>query len=649
MIMGMVIALIAAASVMLDLEPLHSLDRISYDIMLPGLDKNPANTSVIILDIDEKSLTKNGQWPWPRFQIARMLKKVLEGKPKSVGIDILFPESDRTSFGLMSKELKSSYGIELDTSNIPPEMIDNDKTLADVLKTGPFYLGLMFRFGKSGVMDAKLPNSPIKILEVNRRIGKSTPYPAASSAVIPIKELSTSAGGLGFVNVLPDSDGIIRRAPLFIRYGNTLYPSLGLLACMRLNQQETVVVETDTEGIVSIRAGDSIIPVDRQGNILVWFRGPSRTFTTISAGDVLDGKIPPETFKDKIVFVGASAEGLMDNHPTPLDRHFPGVEVHATIAGSILEQDFIAMPAWTTGAKGVMAFLAVTIALIVVRYFSTLVAGSILFGVLLIMSMGSMTIFNTYNVFIPPASSMVVYILSFTLLALVRFRSEENVAIRREKELAAARDCAMVGLASLAETRDSDTGRHILRTQRYIKILAQYLLKQKNNKYMIHLIDIDLLVKSSPLHDVGKVGVPDSILLKPGKLTSSEFEEMKRHTIYGAEALAKSELESGINIESSFLKTAREIALTHHEKWDGTGYPYGLKGADIPISGRIMAVADVYDALISERVYKKAVSHNEAAKIIIEKRGTHFDPEVVSAFEALADEFRNISLKYKNN
>jgi HD-GYP domain-containing protein (c-di-GMP phosphodiesterase class II) len=140
--------------------------------------------------------------------------------------------------------------------------------------------------------------------------------------------------------------------------------------------------------------------------------------------------------------------------------------------------------------------------------------------------------------------------------------------------------------------------------------------------------------------------VRDSILLKPGPLTPSEFEEMKKHTVYGAEALAKAESASGISDETSFLKTAREIALTHHEKWDGTGYPNGLKGNTIPLSGRLMALADVYDALISERVYKKAMSHETAANIIRSRSGTHFDPEIVDVFEALEDKFLAINLEH---
>lgn len=200
-------------------------------------------------------------------------------------------------------------------------------------------------------------------------------------------------------------------------------------------------------------------------------------------------------------------------------------------------------------------------------------------------------------------------------------------------------------LAALAETRDPETGQHIKRTQKYIRELALEL--RSNKEYADVLTDeyIELLYKSAPLHDIGKVGVKDSILLKPGKLTDEEFEEMKKHTIYGGESLMVGIKELG---EESFLTLAKEIALTHHEKWDGSGYPRGLSNKDIPISGRLMALSDVYDALISKRVYKGAFTHEDARTIILEGRGTHFDPDVVDAFISREDKFIEIMEQFKD-
>ena len=222
--------------------------------------------------------------------------------------------------------------------------------------------------------------------------------------------------------------------------------------------------------------------------------------------------------------------------------------------------------------------------------------------------------------------------------------SHTNAMIRRirerTKELNRTRDVTILTLASLAETRDNETGAHILRTQRYVKALAERLRDHPRFASTLDDETIDLLYKSAPLHDIGKVGIPDAILLKPGKLTDEEFAIMKGHAKIGADALEISEEEFGSN---SFLRLAREISLTHHEKWDGSGYPAGLRGDEIPISGRLMAVADVYDALISKRVYKPAFSHEKAMEIIREGRGRHFDPDVVAAMEAIEETFRQIA------
>ncbi len=216
----------------------------------------------------------------------------------------------------------------------------------------------------------------------------------------------------------------------------------------------------------------------------------------------------------------------------------------------------------------------------------------------------------------------------------------------RTEELRKTRDVTILGLASLAETRDNETGAHILRTQRYVRALARHLAAHPGFADALDEETVDLLYKSAPLHDVGKVGIPDAILLKPGKLDEGEFEIMKTHAALGAEAIRVAERELGEG--ASFLRFAREIAATHHEKWDGSGYPAGLAGDAIPVSGRLMAVADVYDALISKRVYKPAFSHEEAKDIILEGRGSHFDPDVVDAFGAIEESFREIAADFSD-
>lgn len=229
-------------------------------------------------------------------------------------------------------------------------------------------------------------------------------------------------------------------------------------------------------------------------------------------------------------------------------------------------------------------------------------------------------------------------------------RNDHNVAVemeRRAREIAALQDATILAMASLAEARDNETGNHIRRTQLYIGALAEQLKSHPNFAPFLAEAQIEALVRAAPLHDIGKVGIPDHILLKPGKLTDDEFEVMKTHTTIGDKAIAAAQ--AAMPYESAFLQCAREIALSHHEMWDGSGYPYGLKGEEIPLSARLMAVADVYDALISRRPYKEPFRHDEALAMIEQGSGTHFQPEIVSAFLAISDKVADIARRLKDD
>jgi putative two-component system response regulator len=223
---------------------------------------------------------------------------------------------------------------------------------------------------------------------------------------------------------------------------------------------------------------------------------------------------------------------------------------------------------------------------------------------------------------------------------------DDEVA-RRTRELTAIQDVTIQAMASLAETRDSDTGNHIRRTQFYVRALTGKL--QSHPRFSAFLSDsmIEMIFKSAPLHDIGKVGIPDRILLKPGRFDAAEFEIMKTHTTLGRDAIQAAENSLGLKVD--FLSLAKEIAYGHQEKWDGSGYPLGLTGENIPVSARVMAVADVYDALISRRVYKDSMSHDKAVAILKDGRNTHFDPDVVDAFLSIEDEIKAIALRYADS
>ena len=198
------------------------------------------------------------------------------------------------------------------------------------------------------------------------------------------------------------------------------------------------------------------------------------------------------------------------------------------------------------------------------------------------------------------------------------------------------RDVALFALARLAESRDWETGAHLDRIRNYSRVLAQDLAEQPAFRDQVNAEFVRLIYQTSVLHDIGKVGIPDSVLLKPGRLSDTEFQIMKRHTIIGARTLNDALRQ---HPRAKFLRMARDIALTHHEHFDGTGYPGGRAGNAIPLCGRIVALADVYDALVTRRVYKEAFEHEVARAIIVDSSGTHFDPDIVQAFLRTEEQF----------
>lgn len=252
------------------------------------------------------------------------------------------------------------------------------------------------------------------------------------------------------------------------------------------------------------------------------------------------------------------------------------------------------------------------------------------------------------GIFIPVCTIVIVSIIE---LYASRLLSKADEVIeeqkRRTDDILELQEVSIMAMAALAETRDHETGKHIQRTKNYVKILAYYLYNHNKYSDELDLGNIELIIASAPLHDIGKVGIPDSILLKPGKLTEEEFDEIKKHTIMGYEAIMKAEKLMGKS--DTFLKYAQSIVLSHHERWDGLGYMYQLKGENIPLAARIMSLADMYDALTSKRVYKEIHPHEDAYETIVEESGKRFDPEVVKAFIACHKEFEAVAKQYKES
>jgi putative two-component system response regulator len=220
----------------------------------------------------------------------------------------------------------------------------------------------------------------------------------------------------------------------------------------------------------------------------------------------------------------------------------------------------------------------------------------------------------------------------------------EYQVAQRTREAERMQDATIFAMATLAESHDPNTGNHLRRTQLLFTALAREL--RFHSRFSAELTDasIGLMSKAAPLHDIGKVGVPDAILMKPGRLTPEEFNLMKLHTVHGRDAIAG--VEKTLGGTTPFLRYAREITCSHQEKWDGSGYPEGLAGERIPLAARLMAVADVYDALISKREYRPAFTHETAVELIRQGRGEHFDPDIVDAMLVIEEQFRAIAAEF---
>jgi adenylate cyclase len=581
--------------------------------------------------------------------MALLLDKLRNLGALSIGLDMLFAEDDRTSIKVIGEELLRDFGVKLDVRGVPQEFRDNDKRLTNALSGGPVVLGFQFLFDDDSASDSCLLH-PLPISRLTPvgagpvRAGEDSAFFAkARSASCNLKTFSEAAGGSGFFNISPDRDGILRRVPLIIEHEGRYYPSLALATLMKTLDRSEVLLKTGRSGAESLSLNKTTIPLAEKGTMLIRFRGGEKTFDYVSAADILSDRVLVGRIHGKIVFVGTSAVGLKELKSTPLDPVFPGVEVHATVVDNILKKDFLSRPKW---AHGLESLLVLGLGILSALILAWVGAGWSLL-LLLILGAGvwqtSVWAFQDGGIFISPVLPLMVLLCNFFLMTFANFWQEEQQVRERTRELAMVQEATIESMASLVETRDPETGGHIKRTQNYIRLLAEYLKTHPEFSSFLDDETIDLLCKSAPLHDIGKVGVSDKILLKPADLTADEFEEMKWHTVYGRDAILSAERKLG---NLSFLRLAREMTYTHHEKWDGTGYPEGLKGNQIPVAGRLMALADSYDALTSKRAYKQQLSHEEAVRIIIKEEGSHFDPAVVEAFLNVNETFRQIALKY---
>jgi adenylate cyclase len=618
---GLVPTLLAAVLALVRPASLTHVEYDVYDTLVRLVTPEGPTGRVVVVDVDEKSLSAVGQWPWRRDVVASLVDRLRGLGAAAIGVDVIFAEPDRDT-----------------TSDLQP-----DAVLATSLQQGGVVLGYAMRFDAGTADSGACVRHPLGLAVVIPPGHEGQPVFHATGAVCSLPPLNEAAGRSGFLNAAPDVDGILRRVPVLMEVEGRIYPSLALATVASLSKIDNAVLDVVNVNASTLRLGDGEIPLDGRGNLLVRYRGEKQTFTYISAADVMQGRVSREAIEHKLVFLGTTALGTREVVATPLDTLFAGVEVQATVADNLLRGDFVARPA---GAGAIETELVIALGLLatvfIVRVGPTWGAIGAMGGVVLIW-LGSGQLLAIFGWFVSPLYPTLGIGGTVAAMTVARVTFEQRRADTAGEATAASQRLMVQSLLSLTGIRDLETGKHSSRTERYARVLAEQLARNPHYAGYLTPDRVNLLASLAPLHDIGKVGIPDNILNKPGDLTNEERAEMRRHPEYGRAVIEKAEREAGVR-DDVILSLAKEIVYTHHERWDGTGYPQRLKGPDIPIPGRVMAVVDVWDAVRTRRLYQKPLSPDEAVEFIRKGRGTHFDPAVVDAFDQVAPVMQDLSM-----
>jgi adenylate cyclase len=611
---------------------LAHLDGRFFDGLLTAEIHPSGSTDPAVVAVDDDSLARFGRWPWPRSLTARLLSRIAEQDPVSVGIDVILAEREQPFAGGYHPAAAGPLSA-------------GDQALADTLARGPFVLGYELTFSPHpAATNGAPPHHPLHLVTRGEN-GAADPRLRlwqATGVVSSLPEFSRSVANSGFLNAAVEQDGILRRLPVLIRQGGHVYPSLALATVLRTVGETDAVLSSTWWGERWLKIGTRRIPLDDRGRLLLRYRSWHGVTKPLSAADLLEGKLPPGTLRGRVVFIGGTATGMGEAVATPTNALLSGVQLHAVVAENILRGDHARPAPWPYRLLAVLVpgFAATLLCIGLPIAAGTLVVGGSSIGVW----QGSVWLFHGTGLFLSPVLPVIGLLANFSLLTLIRSFFGEAKVKRQTRDLAMTRDFIMTSLASLAEIRDTETGAHIMRTERYLYILCQELSRHPRFQPLLDRDTIELIAKLAPLHDIGKVGLPDHLLRKTGWFTDEEYEEVKKHVVYGRDAIvnAQSRVES---YNHELLQYAKDMAYFHHERWDGTGYPEGLRGEEIPWPARLMALADAYDAIVSRRVYKEPVPHAEAVRIIRAGSGSLFDPAVVDAFLNVESQWRQIAIE----
>ena len=612
-------------------KSLQNLDYKIYDFLSEVSEyKIKDSMHVVIVDIDEKSLKKYGQWPWPRIINAKLIGQISLLHPSAIGVNIIFIEKDRTSPVNIQAFYKDFFNYKIEMPQLPIGLKDNDvilmESLVDAQSTLSIYLSNSKHFSNTC---PKLSHEFYDFSNIKTSF-------LASTALCNHADLQESIQNFGFINTQVDSDGLFRRIPLFIEYKKRVIPSFALATLLSINGMDSKV-ETNKFSILGHN-----VHMDEDSSVLLNFHSSSPE--SISAIDILENRIDKKRIEGKIVLIGSSATGVEKGEFLSNHQKISNTMIHARVIENILNDELYRQPK-SYKQFNLLFSLFLSLWMVYFLYKRWFIAISVLFFLTMTFSTVWMSLLYANHLYISIGYLWIPFLLFFFIMStsfILLYVKEQ----KKSQDALLKSHVAMIdSMILLATIHDDETGGHILRTKNYVKLLADYFYKRKIYLDVLTPEYIHTIYEAAPLHDIGKIGIPDSILKKPGKLTVEEFEVMKTHSTLG-----KNVIQNMLNSydKNDFLKVAYNIAFYHHEKWNGTGYPMGLKGMKIPLEAQFMTLADVYDALISKRCYKKAFSFEMAEEIIVSERGTTYSPRLIEAFLELKEEFKKIALKYKD-
>lgn len=605
------------------------VERGGYDMLVRALPLRPPSDRIVIVDIDELSLASVGQWPWSRSTMGRLLDGLRQAGTTAIALDVMFAEPQRDAGG-------HDRG---------------DADLAETVAAGGVVLGYAFRFDPHVGPTAPCLMAPPPLTRHERGDVSGGGLFEARATICNVPAIQAAARHGGYLNAAPDSDGILRRVPVFVSYQGQAYPSLALAAVQQALAvtSTTLVTGHPQAGHVHLATANPAtplapIPLDGTGSLLLRYRGPKHTLRYLSAVDVLEGRVAPEALRGRIAFVGTTALGTREVVATPLDTLFTGVEVQATAADNLLQGDALRRREDATMWE-LVACLGSSLA--VVPWFRrgrTLLGTAGGAAVLSVLWGGAFWLLAAQGLVFSPVYATVGLIVSAATAGALAAADARRGAQRANAAAATSQELLVETLLSLTEIKDQHTGAHSRRIELYTRLLARQLARDPALGPHLLPAFVERLARLSVLHDIGKVGVPRAILNKPGRLTPEEFEQVKQHPRYGYDVIARAERAVGVTGDAT-LELAKEIVYTHHERWDGDGYPQGLAGEAIPLPGRIIALVDVYDALVSDRPYRPGMPHDQVQALIVDGRGTHFDPRIVDAFVSVAPAFAALATR----